>query len=78
MENCMNWGVVTKSISTIYEGAFTEKERDGQRVSAIADEGLHGMLVEITGEEEEGYVPVRTFYGYTGYMLMADLCPKSR
>lgn len=78
MENCMNWGVVTKSISTIYEGAFTEKERDGQRVSAIADEGLHGMLVEITGEEEEGYVPVRTFYGYTGYMLMADLCPMSR
>ena len=35
--------------------------------SRLADELLLGMPVKITGEAEQGMVPVRTFYGYTGW-----------
>ena len=65
--------VVTEPVSTIYEGPFAEKESDGRHVSAISDEGLNGMLFEVTGEETEGYLPVRTFYGYTGYIPAEDV-----
>ncbi len=65
--------VVTEPVSTIYEGPFTEKESKGETVSAIADEGLCGMLLEVTGEETAGYFPVRTFYGYTGFIPAKDV-----
>ena len=64
----MKCAVVTEPVSTIYEGPFTEKKSKGRSVSAISDEGLAGMLLEVTGEETKGYLPVRTFYGYTGYI----------
>jgi hypothetical protein len=35
------------------------------------------MAVAITGEEENGFLPVRTFYGYTGYIKAEDLCQAS-
>ena len=35
--------------------------------SRLVDELLLGMPVEITGEAEQHMVPVRTFYGYTGW-----------
>lgn len=64
----MKYGIITESVSTIYEcGALTMESR-GQIVSAISDEGLYGMAVAVTGEEENGFFPVRTFYGYTGYV----------
>lgn len=69
----MTYAVVVKSISTIYEIPAETVERDGKTMTAIADEGLHGMLVRITGEEENGYYPVQTFYGYQGYVAAADL-----
>ncbi len=65
--------VVTEPVSTIYEGPFAEKESEGRKVSAIADEGLCGMLLEVTGEAADGYLPVRTFYGYTGFIPVRDV-----
>lgn len=64
----MKFCVVKNGISTIYERPEEVMESKGQIVSAIADEGLHGMLMEVTGQEINGYWPVRTFYGYTGYI----------
>ncbi len=69
----MRFCVVKEAIGTIYEKAATETESKGQVVSAISDEGLHGMLMEVAGDEEEGYLPVRTFYGYEGYIQEADV-----
>ena len=39
--------------------------------SRLVDELLLGMPVEITGEAEQHMVPVRTFYGYTGWVALA-------
>ena len=49
----MRFCVVKEAIGTIYEKAATETESKGQVVSAISDEGLHGMLMEVAGDEEE-------------------------
>ena len=53
-------GLVRKPVITIYEGPYTEMlAGDGNLVSAIADEGLYGMLFGAAGEEEAGFVPVK-------------------
>ena len=41
--------------------------------SRLVDELLLGMPVEITGEAEQHMVPVRTFYGYTGWVAQDTL-----
>ena len=41
--------------------------------SRLVDELLLGMPVEITGEAEQHMVPVRTFYGYTGWVAQGGL-----
>lgn len=41
--------------------------------SRLVDELLLGMPVEITGEAEQHIVPVRTFYGYTGWVAQDAL-----
>lgn len=69
----MQFGIICSSVATIYEGPGVTKEEEYGTVSAISDEGLCGMLVEVTGEAEAGFWPVRTFYGYTGYMREEDL-----
>jgi len=69
----MRYGIIKKSVSTIYECAAETMESRGQVVSAISDEGLHGMMAVITGEEKQGFLPVRTFYGYEGYVKTGDL-----
>lgn len=43
------------------------------QVSHLSDELLLGMPVEITGEAQQGLVPVRTFYGYTGWVQQGVL-----
>lgn len=68
------FGIVSQPVITIEEGPFMEKTaKDGQVVSAIADEGLYGMIAAVTGAEENGFVPVKTFYGYSGYVNANDL-----
>lgn len=41
--------------------------------SRLVDELLLGMPVKITGEAEQHIVPVRTFYGYTGWVAQDAL-----
>ena len=41
--------------------------------SRLVDELLLGMPVEITGAAEQHMVPVRTFYGYTGWVAQDAL-----
>lgn len=72
----MTYGIVNTAVAPIYEGPYRTKaagEPPGRMVSAIADEGLYGTAVAVTGSWQQGYLPVRTFYGYEGYMDPADL-----
>lgn len=64
----MEYGIIKKPVSSIYECAASEMESKGQVISAISDEGLCGMLLKVTGEEKQGYLPIETFYGYKGYI----------
>lgn len=67
-------GIVKEPVITIYGGPYRETlSKGGQMMSAIVDEGLHGMIFRVTGEEEGGFVPVRTFYGYTGFVKAGDM-----
>lgn len=69
----MKYGVITKSIATIYECPALTMESDGKTLSAISDQVLYGMLVAVKEETENGYYGVQTFYGYSGYLLKEDL-----
>ncbi len=74
----MRYGIVTGPLCTLYEGASERKEADGVALSAIADELMHGMVVAITGdaageERADRFLPVRTFYHYTGFLPEKDL-----
>lgn len=114
----MRYGIVKRSLCTVYEGPSERMVSDGQVLSGIADEMMHGMIVEITGDavpelrrdaegcgrtrkdaagssSDEGkpakkhpdiedealtfgelpaaFLPVRTFYHYTGYLPAENL-----
>ena len=71
----MEYGILNQPAVTLYELAGSSKTAGGERVTAIADEGLYGMAVRITGEEENGYLPVLTHYGYSGYVKKGDMLP---
>jgi len=58
--------VVQARIAPIYEQA--------DESSALADEALHGMTVDIMEERPGALCRVRTHYGYEGFMRTADLC----
>lgn len=68
------YGLIKEPVVTIWEGpAETRVNKSGTVVSAIADEGLYGLGIAITGELVEGFYPVRTFYGYPGYVRAEDI-----
>ncbi|WP_333647829.1 C40 family peptidase [Lacrimispora sp.] len=68
------YGIVKIPVAVIWEVPGEIKEnRYGEAVSAIADEGLYGMGLAITGEEVRGFYPVRTFYEYTGFVRKEDI-----
>ncbi len=73
------YGIIKEPVATIWEEpAEIRINKSGIVVSDIADEGLYGMGLAITGEPVDGFYPVRTFYNYPGYVreeeiLMADL-----
>ncbi|MCL2216247.1 MAG: NlpC/P60 family protein [Defluviitaleaceae bacterium] len=48
---------------------FRQPEENAERT----DEALMGMVVEVTGTAENGFVPVRTHYRYEGYMPVSCL-----
>jgi hypothetical protein len=69
-----SYGIVNVPVATIWEGRSEIKENSlGEWVSAISDEGLYGMGLLITGPEEQGFYPVRTFYGYSGFIRKEDM-----
>ena len=80
----MRYGIVKGSLCTIYEKASEKMVSDGQVLSGIADEVTHGMIVAVTGDAEAEkypetessaamFLPVRTFYNYTGYLPAEDV-----
>lgn len=69
----MRFGVIKEAVATIYEKPNMTKETEDGAVSAISDEGLCGMAVAVTGDRDQNFLPVRTFYGYIGYMAEEDL-----
>ena len=69
----MKYGIIKKSTATVW-GVPSETEIvEGQERSAIADEALYGMGLSVVGEAENGYYPVRTHYGYEGYVREDDV-----
>ena len=69
-----SYGIVKIPVATIWEGRSEIKENSlGETVSAISDEGLYGMGLRITGAEERGFYPVRTFYGYSGFIRKEEM-----
>ncbi len=69
-----SYGMVKIPVATIWEGRSEIKEKSlGETVSAISDEGLYGMGLRITGAEERGFYPVRTFYGYSGFIRKEEM-----
>lgn len=72
------YGIADKSIVSIWEVPNETRENEaGLGFSAIADEVLYGMAFSVTGETENGFYPVRTFYGYEGYVKEDDFKPVS-
>ncbi len=69
----MVFGLFYKAITNIYEIPSITKLSNQNIVSAIADEGHHGMGVVITGALENGFLPIRTHYNYTGFVRQEDL-----
>lgn len=69
-----SYGIVKIPVATIWEGRSELKENSlGEIVSAISDEGLYGMGLAITGPNERGFYPVRTFYGYSGFIRKEEI-----
>lgn len=68
----ISYGIVNKPVVTVYECAAKTIKKEGKEFSAISDQMLYGMLFSMTGEMENGYVPVKSFYGYTGYLYCDD------
>lgn len=66
------FGIVKKPVIPVYQSRCTQKVTRNGMISAIADEGLHGMIFAATGGAEEGFVPVKTYYGYAGYVKAED------
>lgn len=69
-----SYGIIKIPVATIWEGRSEIKENNlGETVSAISDEGLYGMGLSITGAEDRGFYPVRTFYGYSGFIRKEEM-----
>ena len=62
-----NLYLVTAPHSFLYDGKNSPE--------AQTDEVFSGWAVRASGEEEDGWLPVETHYGYTGWMRCRDLGP---
>lgn len=70
----LKYAVVNQPVIGIWEKPQEIMEgNQGNAVSSMADEGLYGMGLALTGALENGFYPVRTFYGYTGYVRENDI-----
>lgn len=71
----MEYGIVIRPVVTLYEVPAETKSEEGVTLSAIADEALYGTGLAVTGAEVNGFLPVRTFYGYAGYVHREEIRP---
>lgn len=69
----MDYGVIVQGTAAIYGHPSETIRVKDEILSSISDEGLYGMAVAVTGRGINGFYPVRTHYGYTGYMKSDDL-----
>ena len=68
------FAVIKKPVITIWDRPGETKEnREKKLVSSIADEGIYGMGLRITGEEDQGLYPVVTAYHYPGHVRKEDV-----
>lgn len=68
------FAVIRKPVISIWDRPEEIKEnRDRKIISSIADEGIYGMGLQISGEEEMGFYPVMTAYQYPGYVRKEDV-----
>lgn len=68
------FAVIRKPVISIWDRPEEIKEnRDRKIISSIADEGIYGMGLRISGEEEMGFYPVMTAYQYPGYVRKEDV-----
>jgi len=68
------FAVIKMPVITIWDRPGEIKEnREKKLVSSIADEGIYGMGLRITGEEVQGFYPVVTAYHYPGYVRKEDV-----
>ncbi len=78
----MEYAVFNRPIVTIYDVPDEIQKSEENVQSAIADEGLYGMICKVLaagGQDEaaadlpEGWAKVVTFYGYPGYVHVDEL-----
>ena len=62
----MDYALISRSTVPIYILPGTKTVKEGRSFTAIADEGLYGMGVRLTGEVQNAYLPILTYYGYPG------------
>ncbi|MDK2967631.1 SH3 domain-containing C40 family peptidase [Lacrimispora sp.] len=68
------FAVIRKPVISIWDRPEEIKEnRDRKIISSIADEGIYGMGLRTSGEEEMGFYPVMTAYQYPGYVRKEDV-----
>lgn len=64
----VKYGIINKAVADMYEIPDKVNAEEGVIFSTISDQMLFGMLLKITGKAENGFYPVKSFYGYEGYM----------
>lgn len=69
----MMFGIVNRPVVTLYQNPRDVRMTLDGLVSTVGDEGLYGMVFAAVGAPEQDFVPVRTFYGYTGYVKAKEL-----
>lgn len=69
----MNYGIVIKSIATLWDAPSETKCVEDRIYSTVSDEALHGMGLAVTGALTDGFYPVCTHYGYPGYVKAEDI-----
>lgn len=71
----MRYALFNQPAVTIYDQPQTVgRDQEGRRFFPIGDQGLYGQSCQVLAEDsDELLVPVRTFYGYPGYVRRFEL-----
>ena len=71
----MRYALFNQPAVTIYDQPQTVgRDQEGRRFFPIGDQGLYGQSCQVLAEDsDELLAPVRTFYGYPGYVRRFEL-----